>query len=216
MADIGNVLGNGPSGAIGKSVNREEGAWYGCNMAGAEANCDVVFCIDPWGQFDIIRSGYRGECQFAGYDLIPIEMWVEDLIPAGYDYVVHNMEQKAESSNWYFYSTGMTDVVEQFGDNDYWAQNRSYVCYVPDYMRITPLQSMGVGVPTGAYALQYAVQRHKQVHVYGFDSLVGNFSGSWDLRNEPHKPGHSYDKWADIYSNIVANSDCEVIWHKQQ
>ena len=71
MADIGNVLGNGPSGAIGKSVNREEGAWYGCNMAGAEANCDVVFCIDPWGQFDIIRSGYRGKCQFVDYNIIP-------------------------------------------------------------------------------------------------------------------------------------------------
>ena len=30
MSDIGNVLGNGPSGgAIGKSVNGGEGAWYG-------------------------------------------------------------------------------------------------------------------------------------------------------------------------------------------
>ena len=125
------------------------------------------------------------------------------------------MEQKADSSAWTFYATGNTDVEGQFGKNDYWAQERAYVCYIPEYMDIEVIEKMAINVPSGGYALKYALTHHTKVEVYGFDCMTsGSYSGSWDLRGEPHKPGFHFDKqsWQSSYGAIIGKEKNKVIW----
>ena len=68
------VLGNGPSRAKGLKARKEISLTkvYACNFIAATDKPDYLYAIDPWVQFDIVRSKYRGACRFLDFDLIPI------------------------------------------------------------------------------------------------------------------------------------------------
>ena len=87
---------------------------YACNIAGMVYEPKYLCSSDPWLQYDIIRSGYRGDCLFVDFDPLPIELppegFIEGQIPPDYDYVIHNPEQRESAVSWHFYSTGDTTV----------------------------------------------------------------------------------------------------------
>tara|TARA_Y100000034_G_scaffold133827_1_gene200550 strand:+ start:102 stop:755 length:654 start_codon:yes stop_codon:yes gene_type:complete len=211
------IVGNGPS---AKDVKAEklDGVVYGCNAAGAERGCAHVFCADPWGQYDIIKSGYSGQMHFTRFKPVPCDVALDQVVDTGYDFVIHNEEQRAESSNFLIYSTGDSDVEAQFGTSGYWRRRRSYICFVPDSLKIQDLPLLKLESmdrpPSGAFALNYALsQDHEKIIIMGFDSIFGEYSGSWDMRNEPYNSERQiFDKWGGVYDEIIG--DREVEWRR--
>ena len=68
------VLGNGPSRVKGLEVRKEIPLTkvYACNLFATVDKPDYLYAIDPWVQFDIVRSEYRGVCRFRDFDPIPV------------------------------------------------------------------------------------------------------------------------------------------------
>ena len=68
------VLGNGPNRVKGLEVRKEIPLTkvYACNLFATVDKPDYLYAIDPWVQFDIVRSEYRGVCRFRDFDPIPV------------------------------------------------------------------------------------------------------------------------------------------------
>ena len=222
------IIGNGPS---RKSVRREklgQGVVYAANVRGMEMQPDVLHCNDPWIQYDVLKSGYRGKCHFLDFDPIPIEMPYQIVLPGQipdkYDRILHNPEHEACAVAWHFYCTaeldGWSDKQKQSG---YWRENRAYICFVPDFMHIEnipkmePMQSKLA--PSGAYLMVAAIKAgHKRLEMYGFDSMAGEFHSvsTIDYRGgqDPEDDARQRKSFLYWYDKIMQdNTDVEFIWH---
>ena len=220
------IIGNGPS---RKSVRREklgQGVVYACNLSGRVYEPDYLFAVDPWCQYDLIKCAWPNKLCFTDFSPIPIDIPFEAIIadagiPAHYDQIIHNPEQRAVASGWHFYSTGdltswqgVTDVAEQ----DYWRPNRTYVCFVPSTLQIENLTNMEdpadtILAPTGAYALRHAcVHGHERIEIYGFDAIAGNYSSvSRDASSDTDR----MRRFLKYYDRITKEyeKDIEFVWH---
>jgi len=225
------IIGNGPS---RKSVNREalgQGVVYAANMRGMEMQPDVLHVNDPWIQYDVIKSGYRGVCHFLDFKPIPMEMPYELIIsgeiPADYDLVEHNPEHKANAVGWHFYCTPtMTGWSEKEKNSGYWRPRRAYVCFVPDFMQIINITNKETFQdrlpPSGYYLMQHAIQiGYKRLEMYGFDSMAGEFTSMTTIDYRGIDGADASDIAEDInkrflwwYDKIMQeNVDVEFIWH---
>ena len=180
------IIGNGPS---RKSVRREklgQGVVYAANMRGMEMQPNVLHCNDPWIQYDVMKSGYRGKCHFLDFEPIPMdmpyEMIISSEIPAEFPLVEHNPEHKANAVGWHFYCTAsLAGWSAQQKESGYWREKRAYVCFVPDFMDITNIPNKETFQdrlpPSGYYLMKHAIESgHKRLEMYGFDSMAGEFT----------------------------------------
>ena len=216
------IIGNGPS---RKSVRREklgQGVVYGCNLQGREYEPDYLFAVDPWCQYDLVKSGYTGQMCFTEWEPIPIdvapEMILAGQIPADYQQVTMNPEVRDTAVSWHFYCTG---EIHTFPADGFWQRNTAYICYVPATANITHIPRMEAQItmmlaPTGAYALRHACQNGaERIEIYGFDSIAGNFaSESKDYRSDQTDTDLS-KRFVVYYESIMQEfNDVEFIWQK--
>ena len=108
------VLGNGPSRDNGLEARTITplAEVYACNLIATTNKPDYLYAVDPWVQFDIVSSEYKGACRFLDFDPIPVNMRIEDVIYTAlgenYDITIHNPEHKDGAIGWIFYHTGNT------------------------------------------------------------------------------------------------------------
>ena len=179
------VMGNGPSSEL-----YDGGVNYACNVSGIKYGPEYLYAVDPWAQFDIVKSEYGGKCRFRDFVPIPIDIPItaEVLnqggdVPLNYDRLIHNPEHESRASGWVYYCTGETmneNWTERLNnDQGYWAPRRVYILYVFPEMQIENvprLEQRGNIAPTGAYALQGAIDDgHVNIDVYGFDSIANSY-----------------------------------------
>ena len=231
MMSVAYIIGNGPS---RKSVRKEklgQGVVYAANIRGMELQPNVLHCNDPWIQYDVMKSGYRGKCHFLDFEPIPMEMPYEMIIaneiPAGFDLVEHNPEHKANAVGWHFYCTASLDGwSDQQKESGYWREKRAYVCFVPDFMDITNIPNKETFQdrlpPSGYYLMKHAIESgHKRLEMYGFDSMAGEFTSMTTIGyrgihgTDALKHEESLNKrflwWYDKI--MQENTDVEFIWH---
>ena len=219
------VLGNGPSKNKGLEVRAITplAVVYACNLIGITDKPDYLYAVDPWAQFDIVSSGYKGACKFLDFDPIPADMRVEDIIYTAlgenYDITIYNPEHKDNAIGWIFYHTG--DNMSHFWndmmryDKDYWRPRRAYILYVPAGLNIITMKDMGIEKeqhgPSGAYALRGAIEDgHTEIDVYGFDSIAGEYATEsrvdlHDKKEEVRRGEHFmkyYDKIMNTYPEV--------------
>lgn len=224
------VIGNGPGRKHGlNNINGDK--VYACNSVAMVDEPDYLYCVDPWGQFDIVSTKYGGAMRFLDFDPIPAEMPVDAIIyeqiPTDYDIKIHNPEHQIGAEGWVFYSTG--DTMNEYWNAqmkynpDYWQPRRAYVLYIPAGLDITNISSMEeVGAeleqraPTGAYALQGAIMDgHTDIDVYGFDSIAGIYAT--DSRQELHDDKEEERRgnhFIYYYDKIMDENDgVNITWH---
>ena len=225
------ILGNGPSRSKGLAV-RAGATVYACNLVAVADNLqpDYLYCVDPWGQFDIVSTKYSGAMRFLDFDPIPAELPVDTIIyeqiPQDYEIKIHNPEHQAEAESWVFYCTGNTMNIywnERMKHNpDYWQPRRAYILYVPAGLNITQILPRMEATeheqtaPSGAYALQGAIMDgHTDIDVYGFDSIAGIYAT--DSRAELHADEEEERRGAHFrfyYDKIMAENDgVNITWH---
>ena len=63
------IIGNGPS---RKKWNLKEldGTTYGCNALHRDFSPDILLAVDPGVIFEIVNSGYKGQCKFSDWNLM--------------------------------------------------------------------------------------------------------------------------------------------------
>jgi hypothetical protein len=219
------VLGNGPSRTKGLALRNAIpfAEVHACNLIATADNPTYLYAVDPWVQFDIVSSEYKGACRFLDFDPIPADIRIEDVIysafPTDYDIKIHNPEHKATAIGWIFYHTGNT--LDHFWNTqmryakDYWRPRRAYILYVPAGLNITVLKNMeyakGQIAPTGAYALRGAIEDgHTEIYAYGFDSIVGEYAtesridpqeNKEEIRRGEHFIKY-YDKIMDTFPDV--------------
>ena len=221
------IIGNGPS---AKDWQRDDRPVYACNLNGMVFKPDYLCSTDPWLQYDIIRKGWDGVCLFTDFDPLPIELQPEILlqsgaeIPADYDYIIHNPEQRADAVGWHFYSTGEKMNIfwnaHMTVNADYWQPKRAYVCFVPATITIHNIVNIETEkhtqlAPSGAYAMHHAAHNGaKVVHIYGFDSVAGDMQtqtrGEFKSEVEDAQKAH-FLEWYSIVEKWY--SEVEFIWH---
>ena len=63
------VIGNGPSQKKWK-LKELEGTTYGCNNLYRHFTPDILLAVDPGAIFEIVNSGYKGQCRFSDWNLM--------------------------------------------------------------------------------------------------------------------------------------------------
>jgi len=235
--DIGYVLGNGPS--RNKDKKQYDGVTYGCNSIHTEMDVNVLVVMDVEVQYQVIASGYpvEHECQFGGWNPMPIGVPPEDLNPPHYDLYEYNPEDRKRASDWYYYATSAADyerAVKEKYVMPYWKPDCGYVCWVSEGYKIKevdydviPIADFMPGVnmraPSGAYALQEALKGgHDRVEVIGFDSIAGEFATTSNNEYRPEFELPSFPilearmrKWLEYYKTVVEqHKEIEIIWHR--
>ena len=202
---------------------------YACNIAGMMYEPKYLCSSDPWLQYDIIRSGYRGVCLFVDFGLLPIELppesFIEGHVPADYDYVLHNPEQREGAIGWHFYSTG--DTMNEHWEKTmsvkqgYWRPKRAYACFVPSGMNIHNIENIeperGQLAPSGAYAIYHAIQNGaKEIDAYGFDSIAGDMYTvtQYDEQNHTDVQRDHFLQWYKRISEM--NEEVNIRWHMKK
>ena len=220
------VVGNGPSSELYTGT-----VDYACNMSGIRFKPKYLCSTDPWLQYDIIRAGWIGECIFTNFTPLPIELEPEMFlqagvgIPADYDYIIHNPEQRENAVGWYFYSTGekLNEhwITHMAINPDYWQPKRAYVCFVPATMTIHNIENIeprqGQLAPSGAYAMHHAAKNGaKVINIYGFDSVAGdmNTETRFDTRSHNDTQKEHFLQWYNTVQEWYG--DVEFIWHMKE
>ena len=63
------IIGNGPSQKKWK-LKELEGTTYGCNNLYRHFTPDILLAVDPGAIFEIVNSGYKGQCRFSDWNLM--------------------------------------------------------------------------------------------------------------------------------------------------
>jgi len=220
------VVGNGPSSELYTGT-----VDYACNVSGGRYKPQYLYAVDPWAQFDIVKSAYSGKCRFRDFNPLPIDISITAEIlyqggdvPLDYDMLIHNPEHKDEADGWVYYCTGPT-MNEHWDarvkdNSDYWMPKRVYILYVLRDMQIESVPQQEIApariAPTGAYALQGAINDgYTDITVYGFDSIADVYNTTsrenWQTDPEVEKAGGAHFRYH--YDKIMQNNpNVNITW----
>jgi hypothetical protein len=179
MNDKAFILGNGPNRSTDKTwLNNLKGDTYGCNAMYRDFEPDFLVANDWAMMVEIINSTYTGNCQFTGFEELPMEALEGIKYMPEYNSAVHIGEQEKASTFVFRGSPELFDITKAGGISNY------HIIWLDESLRhiVWGLKPQFENMSTGLCAIQLALETgYDEIDVIGFSGLKDrNYKNIYD------------------------------------